>query len=167
MARAYFADERTASLPDVRKLSRAERIDFQAHLLIAEPTFHHLGERVMTLLANGVSPPKIQTLTGVESDVVREIRQRNPRLLRNIKETIANNLAEASQILTERLVDTAADMPLKHLAQALSVAVDRMQLLSGGATARTEVRQITSPEELQRIFESLPNVSGAPILPEP
>jgi hypothetical protein len=164
MARAYFADERTEGLPDRHKLSKAEHIDFQADLLIAEPSFHHLGERVMTLLANGISPPKIQTLTGVEADVVREIRQRNPKLLRTIKETIANNLAEASQILTERLVDTAPTMPLKHLAQTLSVAVDRMQLLSGGATARTEVRQISSPEELQRIFDSLPNVS-APLLP--
>jgi hypothetical protein len=166
MARAYFADERTEGLPDVRKLSKQERIEFQADLLIAEPSFHHLGERVMTLLANGVSPPKIETLIGVDSDVVRRIRDRNPKFLRNIKETIANNLAEASQILTERLVDSAADMPLKHLAQTLSVAVDRMQLLSGGATARTEVRQISSPEELQKIFDSLPNVS-TPVLPEP
>jgi hypothetical protein len=166
MARAYFADERTEGLPDVRKFSRAERIDFQADLLIAEPQFHHLGERVMTLLANGVSPPKIETLVGVDSDVVRRIRDRNPKFLRNIKEQIANNLAEASQILSERLLDTAPTMPLKHLAQTLSASIDKMQLLSGGVTARSEVRQITSPEELQKIFDSLPNVSSPSLLPD-
>jgi hypothetical protein len=164
MARAYFADERVEGLPDVRQLSAAERIDFQADVLIAEPSFHHLGERVMTLLANGISPPKIETLTGVPAEVARKIRERNPKFLRNIKEVIASNLAEASQILSERLVDTAPNMPIKHLAQSLSTSIDKMQLLSGGVTARTEVRQISSPEELQRMFDSLPNVSG-PLLP--
>jgi hypothetical protein len=46
----------------------------------------------------------------------------------------------------------------------LATSIDKMQLLSGGVTARTEVRQITSPEELQQIFDSLPDVS-APLLP--
>jgi len=163
MARAsYFADKRTEGLPDVRQLSVAERIDFKADVLIADPGFHHLGERVMTLLANGISPPKIETLTGVPAEVARKIRDRNPKFLRNIREVIASNLAEASQILSERLVDTAPNMPLKHLAQTLSTSIDKMQLLSGGVTARTEVRTISSPEELQQIFDSLPNASLLP-----
>jgi hypothetical protein len=83
-----------------------------------------------------------------------------------VREAIAANLAEASQVLSERLLETAQDMPVKHLASMLATSIDKMQLLSGGVTARTEVRQITSPEELQRIFDSLPDVSSAPLLPD-
>jgi hypothetical protein len=164
MARALL-DHRREGLPDIRVLSPVERIEFQADLLIHEPEFKDLGERVMSLLANGVSPHKVKVLTGVPSEVARRIRERNPRFLRNVREAIAANLAEASQVLSERLVETAHDMPVKHLASMLATSIDKMQLLSGGVTARTEVRQITSPEELQRIFDSLPDVSSPSLLP--
>jgi hypothetical protein len=55
-----------------------------------------------TLLANGHSPHKIWKLTGIESDVVRRIRELNPETLANLKTSLATSLAEASQLLAER-----------------------------------------------------------------
>jgi hypothetical protein len=155
-------------LPDVRELTLAERIEFQADLLIEEPSFKPLGQRVMTLLANGLSPAKIQILTGIPADVTRCVRDRNPKFLRNVKETIATNLAEASQVLSERLITDAHLIAPSDLAKSIAWAVDKMQLLSGGVTVRTEVRNVSSPEELQKMFDALPQAKDvSPLLPNP
>ena len=146
-------------LPDAGTLTLSERLEFQADLLLEDPSFHKLGERVMTLLANGVSPAKIQTLTGIPAEVSRKIRDKNPKFLRNIRETLATNLAEASQILSEQLIATAHMIPPEFLAKSLAQTIDRFQLLSGGVTARTEVRNVSSPEELQKMFDLLPQAT--------
>ena len=147
-------------MPDTQRLTKSEKIEFQADLLLHEQDFKRLGERVMTLLANGVSPPKIQVLTGVPAEVTRHIRDLNPKFLRNIKDTLATNLAEASQIMSEQLIATAHMMPPEFLAKSLAQTIDKFQLLSGGVTARTEHRTISSPEELQKMFEALPEANA-------
>jgi len=147
-------------LPDTQTLSKSDKIEFQADLLLHENDFKKLGEKVMSLLANGISPPRIQILTGVPAEVTRRIRDLNPKFLRNIKETLATNLAEASQIMSEELIAKAHLMPPEFLAKSLAQTIDKFQLLSGGVTARTEHRNISSPEELQKMFEALPEANA-------
>jgi hypothetical protein len=148
--------EKREGLPDVHTLTASERIDFQTDLLLKDEDFRKIGERVMTLLANGISPPKIQTLTGIPAEVSRRIRDRNPKFLRNVRDALVTNLAEASLVLSEQLIENAQYIPAEYLGKNLAQVVDRFQLLSGGVTARTEVRNISSPEELQKMFEALP-----------
>lgn len=172
---AVALEDKKTGLPNTRKRNKSQKIEFQVDLLLHEENFKPLGEKVMSLLANGVSPPKIQVLTGVPAEVTRGIRDLNPRFLRNIRETLATNLAEASQIMSEQLIATAHLMPPEFLAKSLAQTIDKYQLLSGGVTARTEVRNVSSPEELQKMFESLPeanatvveqeNGSANPLLP--
>ena len=119
-----------------------------------------LYEQILTLLANGHSPHKIWKLTGIESDVVRRIRDLNPETLANLKTTLATSLAEASQLLAERLIEAAPKMQRGEIAKALNIAVDKWQLLSGGVTARTEHRNVATPEELQKLFEALPRANA-------
>lgn len=150
----YFA------LPSPLAATRTQKVEDRTDFILTDPDMRPVGEKVMTLLANGVSPPKIQKLTGVDAEVVRCIRDRNPRLLRNLKEALARNLAEASQIMSEELIASAHKMPPEYLAKSLAQTIDKFQLLSGGVTARTEVRQISSPEELQKLFDSLPEANA-------
>jgi hypothetical protein len=38
----------------------------------------------------------------------------------------------------------------------MAVGIEKAELLGGGATQRTETRQVISREELQKLFEQLP-----------
>jgi hypothetical protein len=124
-------------------------------------------EQIITLLANGHSPFKISQWTGIETDVVRRIRDLHPEALERIKANLAANLAEAAQALSERLIENAHRLRPENIAKALAIAVDKHALLSGGVTARTEHRRVPTPEELQAMFESLPKANVTVIEDKP
>jgi hypothetical protein len=116
-------------------------------------------EQILTLLANGHSPAKIKKWTGIESDVIRRIRELHPEDVSRLKAHLAASLAEAAQCLSERLIAEADTMPITAVTSALSTAIDKHQLLSGGVTARTEHRTVATPEELQAMFDALPKAN--------
>jgi hypothetical protein len=122
--------------------------------------FPQVHEQIITLLANGHSPFKVSSWTGIETDVVRRIRDLHPETLDRIKQNLAANLAEAATALSERLISEAHRLDPEHIAKALAIAVDKHALLSGGVTARTEHRRVPTPEELQAMFESLPKANA-------
>jgi hypothetical protein len=138
----------------VFKQSTFDQVQCQVDLLAAQ--FPKTYEQIVVLLANGHSPSKVTRWTGIETDVVRRIRDRHPETLDQIKRALAVNLAEAAQKLSERLIEDADLLPPAEIAKALAIAVDKHQLLSGGVTARTEHRTVPTPEELQAMFEALP-----------
>jgi hypothetical protein len=117
-------------------------------------------QQIITLLANGHSPFKASRLTGIDTDVIRRIRDTYPETVERLKANLATNLAEASQLLAERLIEAAPKMQRGEIAKALNIAVDKWQLLSGGVTARTEHRNVATPEELQKLFEALPKANA-------
>jgi hypothetical protein len=129
--------------------------------------FSATHEQIITLLANGHSPFKVSQWTGIETDVVRRIRDLHPETLEQIKANLAANLAEAAQSLSERLIENAHRLRPENIAKALAIAVDKHALLSGGVTARTEHRRVPTPEELQAMFESLPKANAIVIEDKP
>jgi hypothetical protein len=133
------------------------QVDFIASQL---PDTH---QQIITLLANGHSPFKTSKLTGIDTDVIRLIRDTHPETVERLKAHLAANLAEAAQALSERLIDKAHTMRIENVAKALAIAVDKHQLLSGGVTARTEHRTVPTPEELQAMFDSLPRANATVI----
>jgi hypothetical protein len=137
--------------------TKFDHVQCQVDLLASQ--FPEIHEQVITLLANGHSPHKIKLWTGIETDVVRRIRELHPETLERIKANLAANLAEAATALSERLISEAPNLDPEHIAKALAIAVDKHQLLSGGVTARTEHRRAPTPEELQAMFESLPKAN--------
>ena len=84
------------------------------------------------------------------------IRDLHPETLSQIRQTLAMNLVEAAQNLTERLVEEADQLNPADIGKTLAIVVDKHLLLSGHATARIEHRNVPTPEELREMFEALP-----------
>ena len=145
--------------------TKFDHVQCQVDTLAVHFTSTH--EQIITLLANGHSPFKISRWTGIETDVVRRIRDLHPETLERIKANLAANLAEAAQALSEKLIENAHRLRPENIAKALAIAVDKHALLSGGVTARTEHRRVPTPEELQAMFESLPKANAIVIEDKP
>ena len=136
----------------------ADRYEYRAQLICQDSDFRPLLDKVLHLLASGNSPAKITKLIGIEEEVVRRIRHAHPDSIKNIKQHLATALAEASQVLTEELIARAHEIPAEHLGRALQSTYQGHQLYSGGYTARVEHRTVASPEDLQKMFDSLPSL---------
>lgn len=149
-------DDRKAIAPQGKTLQ--DRYEYRAQLISQDPDFRPLKEKVLHLLASGNSPAKIQRLIGIEEEVVRRVRQAHPDTVKNIKQHIAMQMAEATQVLTEELIDRAHEIPAEHLGRAIQVTYQAHQIYSGGYTARVEHRTIATPEDLQKMFDSLPTL---------
>lgn len=135
-----------------------DRYEARANLICQDATFLPLRDKLLHLLAAGNSPAKITKLLGIEEEVVRRVRNAHPESIKNIKQHIATQLAEATQVLTEELIERAHEIPAEHLGRAIQATVTGHQLLSGGYTARVEHRTIATPEDLQKMFDSLPSL---------
>ena len=135
-----------------------DHVQTQVDLLAAQ--FPTTWEQILTMLANGHSPVKISKWTGIETAVVRRIRDSHPETLSQIRQQLAVQLAEAAQNLTERLVEEADQLATGEIGKALSIVIDKHLLLSGHATSRIEHRSVPTPEELQQMFEALPMASA-------
>jgi hypothetical protein len=149
-------DTRKGLDPQIKTLH--ERYEYRAQLICQNADFRPLLDKMLHLLAAGNSPAKITKLLGIEEEVVRRVRHANPDSIKNIKQHIAVQLAEATQVLTEELIARAHEIPAEHLGRAIQATVTGHQLLSGGYTARVEHRTIATPEDLQKMFDSLPSL---------
>src|SRR4029077_7871687 len=138
----------------VFKPSTYDHVQTQVDLLGSQ--FPRTYDQIITLLAAGHSPTKVPGGTGTETAVVRRIRDLHPETLSQIRQTLAMNLAEAAQNLTERLVEEADQLDPGDIGKTLAIVVDKHLLLSGHATARIEHRNVPTPQELQEMFEALP-----------
>jgi hypothetical protein len=146
---SFYFVERSVFQP-----STFDHVQTQVDLLSSQ--FPKTYDQIITLLAAGHSPSKVTRWTGIEAPVVRRIRDLHPETLSQIRQTLAMNLAEAAQNLTERLVEEADSLDPADIGKTLSIVVDKHLLLSGHATARIEHRNVPTPQELQEMFEALP-----------
>jgi hypothetical protein len=113
-------------------------------------------QQVIQLLADGCSPARVNQFVSIGEDVIRWIKRTHQPSIAKVKESVLDNLMEASQVMSERLAREASQLPTQRLAQALAQTIDKAQLLSGGVTQRTETRKVVTREELQALFEALP-----------
>jgi hypothetical protein len=134
------------------------RYEYRAQLICQDSNFRPLREKVLHLLASGNSPAKIQKLIGIEEEVVRRVRHANPDSIKNIKQHLSIQMAEATQKLTEELIERCHEIPAEHLGRAIQATFQAHQIYSGGYTARVEHRTIPTPEDLQKMFDSLPSL---------
>ena len=119
-------------------------------------------KQTLHLLADGCSPHLINQWVGIGEDTIRLIRQMHPASIAKIKESVLDNLLEASQIMSERLAREAKSLPVERLPNALAAVIDKAQLLSGGVTQRTETKRTVTQEELQALFDALPRAHTLP-----
>ena len=138
--------------------TRNDEYEYRTQLICQDPTFVPLRDKLLHLLAAGNSPAEIQRLLGMREEVVRRVRHANPDSIRNIKSHLAVQMAEATQLLTEQLIERAHEIPAEHLGSAIQATFQAHQIYSGGYTARVEHRTIPSPDDIQKMFDSLPSL---------
>lgn len=107
-------------------------------------------------LSSGQSINKICRETGFQSDIVRKIAKAHPASIDARRSAIVDLLEEAIHSTVERLAEENDEIGVSRLAEVLKETVKNYQLLRGEATARTETRSVASPEDLQKMFEALP-----------
>jgi len=118
-----------------------------------------LYARIVGLLEEGHSPAGVAALAQVPLAIVRKIRNLlgESAIAAGIRAT-ARNLTEASQLMSERLIDEFDQIPISTLPNALGVIVDRTSLLVGQPTVRIEHRNVPTPQQLREMFDSLPKI---------
>jgi hypothetical protein len=109
-------------------------------------------------LGAGDSIDKIARLLGVSKAALRCIRDRHPSALEGYREAIKRNLEEGVHLITERMIDSIDKISPNKYMFAVDVLMKNSLLLSGQATARTEHISVQSPEEIQKLFDQLPQV---------
>jgi hypothetical protein len=124
--------------------------------------------RIVQFLEEGHSPAGVAALTRVPLASVRKIRNLlgESAIHAGIRQ-VARNLTEASQLMSERLVDESGEIPIHALPAALGVIIDHASLLAGNPTARIEHRSVPTPEDLQKMFNDLPKANAALVTPDP
>jgi len=132
----------------------------QIDAFLKDPESKQIVDSTVSWLANGWSPGRIATITGLHVDLVRRIRDEHPEAIANLKLTIATQLGETVQLLAERMLRSIDDIAPDKLPAALSQILDKYQLMSGGVTARFEHRNVATPEDLERMFNALPTAKA-------
>lgn len=112
--------------------------------------------RIATDLADGLPVTKIAKLRRAAPELVRFIRAMHPELAHAARSQLVANLEEASVAMAQRLVAEVTQLNLDKLPQALSTVLDKLALLTGGVTQRTEHLSAPKPEDIKRMFEDLP-----------
>ena len=119
--------------------------------------------KIVEFVEQGHSPAGVAALARVPLATVRKIRNLlgESAIHAGIRQ-VARNLVEASQNMSERLVNESAEIPIQLLPNALGTVIDRASLLSGGVTARAEHRRkdVPTPEQLQELFNALPKAKA-------
>lgn len=103
------------------------------------------------------SPTTVAKNHKVGVETVRQIRALYPELIAAGKLRLLANLEEASLLFSGRLLEEK--LAIERVPAALSTVVEKLSLLSGGATIRTEHvsqgKQVASPEQLKEMFAKL------------
>jgi len=128
-----------------------------AKLIEADPQLYN---NAIDLLSAGHSPQAVANATGLPLQTVTAATWFIPDYKAICRTATAKNLAIASLTMSESLAQRSDKLPPDKIAFALSVAIEKSELLSGGVTVRTEKRQVVSREELKRLFEQLPRAKA-------
>jgi hypothetical protein len=123
--------------------------------------------KCVELLEAGHSPGGAAALCRIPIQLARKIRNLmgESAISAGIRQ-VARNLTEASQLMSERLVDEADQIPINALPNALGIVVDRTSLLVGQPTVRIEHKNVPSPEDLRKMFDALPQINAVDVSKE-
>ena len=108
--------------------------------------------RIVELLEQGHSPAGAAALVRVPLALVRKVRNLlGPDALHAAIIRSGRNLIESGQLLSERLANEApAKIPIENVHSALSVVIDKSQLLVGAPTMSLEHKSAPSAEDVQK-----------------
>jgi hypothetical protein len=153
--RSFVYNQLRPQLPDAPSVFD-ERLAQIKRLINEQP---ELYGRTVQLLCEGLSPKKVAALSGLELETVRRIRSYHPEAIAAAQAQTIQHLREGALSASERMLETLDEIPPEKLAITLGILVDKLQLLTGGATQRTEHRNVPTPEDLQALFDALPSAN--------
>jgi hypothetical protein len=116
--------------------------------------------RIVNQLMMGEPIPEIARKFKVRESFLRAVRLLHPEVIQAGKQIMIANLEEVSIELSRRLVSEQAGLSVEKIPQVLSTVVEKLLLLSGGATQRIEHSNVPSPAELKKLFDALPQAKS-------
>ncbi len=138
-------------------------------VLRAESFGEYTGERLFSQkpqiydlvvhLLGQIPRPGLRTiakLAGVSVNTVRGLRDNEPLAIDTVRAKTAENLAVAVLDMSERLRTESDTLPIAQVAMTMAISVDKLQLLTGGATQRVEIKDVTDIEDFNEYVSQLP-----------
>jgi hypothetical protein len=123
-------------------------------------------QKCVDYLESGMSPGGAAALCNISVGLARKIRNLlGPDALHAAIRAAGRNMIESAQLLSERMVNEGHKIPIHLVPQALGTMVDKSLLVTGEPTQRIEVQHVPTHEELQKMFDALPQIKTTPITP--
>lgn len=111
---------------------------------------------IVARMADGETNASLAKVTGFSIELMRKIRDLHPQVIEAGRKAAFARIEEALHSAAQRLADNIDTIPVRQLPITLGILVDKVQLLSGGATSRVEKVNVASPADLQAMFDQLP-----------
>ena len=107
-------------------------------------------------------PPYIvcQQYPQTDYTIVCQIRRIYPEIVLAGRRQIVHNLEQVSLSLSTRLALEGNTIGIDKVAGTLATVIEKLQLLTGGVTSRSEHVNAPKPEELQEMFNQLPTAKA-------
>ena len=127
------------------------------HLFKTNPAIYTLCYQA---LLSGQPPYVVVERYGAHYDAICQIRRIYPEVVLAGRKQIVHNLEQVSLSLSNRLALEGNQIAIDKVAGTLATVVEKLQLLTGGVTSRSEHLNAPKPEEIQAMFESLPKAKA-------
>lgn len=128
----------------------------------AQGLIDHQPERYIEIvgrIAEGELISQIAKELNVSKPTVRCIKARHPEALEGFRESIRNNIEEGLQKATQLLEEKLDKIPASRIALSVDILAKQAQLIQGSPTSIVRNERVPSPEDLQKMFESLPSAN--------
>lgn len=113
--------------------------------------------QILESLSRGDSITKVTKELKVNKEIVRGIRDRHPNHILDVQgRSIKANLQETIHRMSEVMVEKVDDIPPGKMGYNFGAILDRYLLMEGQATSRIEHIKVSSPDDLKRMYEQLP-----------
>jgi hypothetical protein len=126
-------------------------------------------QRTVELLAAGLDLREVSRMMRVHHRTVAAVREAEGSRIDTYKQRVISNLRSAVEVLSGALSDSVASLPARDQPVAFGILVDKLQLLEGEPTSRTEhVLEVRlTHDAVARAIAALPVETGCGHLAEP
>ena len=111
-------------------------------------------------LLSGQAPYVVCDRYKAEYEAVAQIRRIYPEVVLAGRRQIVHNLEQVSLNLSNRLATEGSMIAIDKVAGTLATVIEKLQLLTGGVTSRSEHVGAPKPEELKAMFDQLPSAKA-------
>ena len=119
---------------------------------------------IVARLADGDTVAQIVKLTKQPVELIRKIRDLHPDVLAVGKRVADNMLQESYQAAAKRLADNIHKIPMAQLPVATAILHDKVALITGGVTSRSESRVVKSPDQMKEYFDSIAEANATVVI---